>query len=109
MENEFNKLKEKFLSEISETKNLDYVRNFAKEIRKKINYKIEEYRETDGKFDEKLFYLDKEFFEKIFYYTYGINQEQDLKKLRKLYGILTCYLELNKEISYLTKDFKDSI
>ena len=64
MENEFNEPKDTFLSQIIVTKNLDDVKQFAKETRQRIKYKLEEYREKDGRFDEKLFYLDQELFGK---------------------------------------------
>ena len=109
MEKEINELKQKFLSGISEKKDLDYFRNFAKEIRKKINYKIEEYRETDEEFDARLFYLEKRFFEEIFSFSYGIHQFQDMKELKELYEILMRYLEMDKEINFYAKSIKDSI
>ena len=111
MENEFDKLKEKFLSEISENKNIDDLRNFAREIRKKLYVIIEEYRKTDGRFDEKRFYLDQEMFEKIFgkifIYSYENSKDQNLIKLRSLYNILMRYLNLIDNFNYVVKDFKE--
>ena len=92
MENEFDKQKEKFLSEISVTKNLDDVKKFTKEIRKKLNDIIEEYRKTDERFDEELFNLETQIIANILLKSYKFEPDQDFRKLQDFYCKVLRYL-----------------
>ena len=65
MENEFNKLKEKFLSEINMIENIDSLENFVKEVRTKFYSQIEEERKYNKDFLRKIFSFE-DFNRKIF-------------------------------------------
>ena len=107
MENEFNEPKDTFLSQIIVTKNLDDVKTFAKETRKKLYDIIKEYRKTDGRLDEELFHLEQKMIGNILVKSYKFVPDQNFRELQKFYNDVIRYSISFNKMDEAVKDIKE--